>query len=126
MSINTQFEAYKIERELKRSGVDVSFMRKAKNAYGEDTDTSLLVCVAKCLYHVETGYLQVSTQEGAQTRFKRIPKLLCLKDDVLPVRMGDVVVYKGKTYSVCGVDDIQEWGIIADVSLEVVDNGNQF
>lgn len=124
--INTRFEAYKIERELKRSGVNVSFIRRVKNAYNEDTDVSELVCTAKCLYHVETGYLQVSTQDGAQTRFKRIPKLLCLKNDVSSVKMGDVLFYNSKEYKVCGVDDVQEWGIVADISLEVLDNGNQF
>ena len=33
--INTQFEAYKIKRELKRSGIDYEFKRSGVNDFGE-------------------------------------------------------------------------------------------
>ena len=37
--INTRFEAYKIKRELKRSGIDYEFKRKKKNDFGEPVVT---------------------------------------------------------------------------------------
>ena len=51
--------------------------------------------------------------------------ILCLYDDAafVTLRVGDVTVINGKTFEVTGVVNIQGWSIIADISLEVVDDG---
>ena len=51
--------------------------------------------------------------------------LLCLHSDVsqVNVQVGDQVKLNGKTFNVTGVINIQEWNLVADISLEVVDVG---
>lgn len=125
MAINKEFEAYKIKRELKRSGIEYQFKRKGKNAFGEPSDELEEVGKLKGLYHEENSNIQIMTNDTTQVRTKKIPMILCLYEDAasLSLKIGDVISFSGKTFEVTGIVNIQEWSIIADVSLEVVDNG---
>ena len=123
--INTQFEAYKIKRELKRSGIDYEFKRSGVNDFGEPVGELTVVGTIRGLYHEQNSNVQITTGDTTQVRTKKIPMILCLYEDAasLVLRVGDIVLFNGKSYKVTGVTNIQEWNIIADISLEVVDNG---
>ena len=41
----------------------------------------------------------------------------------LALVVGDTVTINAKTFKVTGVVNIQEWNLISDISLEVVDSG---
>ena len=123
--INTQFEAYKIKRELKRVGIDLEFKRSKLNDFKEPTRDYEPVGTLKCLYHEQNGKVQIKTGATTQVRTKKIPMLLCLYQDAesLKLQVGDRVKINSKTFNVTGIVNIQEWNIIADISLEVVDDG---
>jgi len=127
MAINKEFEAYKIKRELKRSGIEYQFKRKGMNDFGEPTDELEEVGKLKGLYHEENSNIQITTNDTTQVRTKKIPMILCLYEDAasLFLKVGDIVSFGIKTFKVTGVVNIQEWSIIADISLEVVDDGFQ-
>lgn len=122
--INTQFEAYKIKRELKRSGIDYEFKRSGVNDFGEPVGEPIVVGTIRGLYHEQNGSIQVTTGDTTQVRTKKIPMILCLYEDAacLVLQVGDELKINNKTFKVTGVVNIQEWNIIADISLEVVDN----
>ena len=122
--INTQFEAYKIKRELKRSGIDYEFKRSGVNDFGEPVGEPTVVGTIRGLYHEQNSSVQVTTGDTAQVRTKKIPMILCLYEDAanLVLQVGDELKINNKTLKVTGVVNIQEWNIIADISLEVVDN----
>ena len=122
--INTQFEAYKIKRELKRSGIDYKFKRSDANDFGEPVGEPTVVGTIRGLYHEQNSSVQVTTGDTTQVRTKKIPMILCLYEDAasLVLQVGDELKINNKTLKVTGVVNIQEWNIIADISLEVVDN----
>ena len=122
--INTQFEAYKIKRELKRSGIDYEFKRSGVNDFGEPVGEPTVVGTIRGLYHEQNSSVQVPTGDTTQVRTKKIPMILCLYEDAasLVLQVGDELKINNKTLKVTGVVNIQEWNIIADISLEVVDN----
>lgn len=122
--INTQFEAYKIKRELKRSGIDYEFKRSVVNDFGEPVGEPTVVGTIRGLYHEQNSSVQVTTGDTTQVRTKKIPMILCLYEDAasLVLQIGDELKINNKTLKVTGVVNIQEWNIIADISLEVVDN----
>lgn len=122
--INTQFEAYKIKRELKRSGIDYEFKRSGVNDFGEPVGEPIVVGTIRGLYHEQNSSVQVTTGDTTQVRTKKIPMILCLYEDAvsLVLQVGDELKINNKTLKVTGVVNIQEWNIIADISLEVVDN----
>ena len=122
--INKQFEEYKIKRELKRSGIDYEFKRAIKNDFGEPSGEPELIGKLKGIYHEENSNIQITTGDTTQVRTKKIPMILCLYDDAasLVLSVGDIVKINEKTLKVTGIVNISEWNIIADISLEVVDN----
>lgn len=122
--INTQFEAYKIKRELKRSGIDYEFKRSGVNDFGEPVGEPTVVGTIRGLYHEQNSSVQVTTGDTTQVRTKKIPMILCLYEDAasLVLQVGDELKINNKTLKVTDVVNIQEWNIIADISLEVVDN----
>ena len=122
--INTQFEAYKIKRELKRSGIDYEFKRSGVNDFGEPVGEPTVVGTIRGLYHEQNSSVQVTTGDTTQVRTKKIPMILCLYEDAasLALQIGDELKINNKTFKVTGVVNIQEWNIVADISLEVVDN----
>lgn len=124
--INKQFEAYKVKREIKRSGLEYQIKRHGTNKFGEPTATDdTVVCNVRGLYHEQNSNIQITTGDTTQIRTKKIPMVLCIWDDVTGVTTGDFIVLNNKVFNITGIVNIQEWGIIADISLEVVDDGFQ-
>lgn len=121
--INTKFEAYKLRRELKKIGIEYEFKRVKLNKFKELTSDSVLAGKLIGLYHEQNSHVSVTTGETTQTRTKKTPMILCLYDDAKFLKIGDTVKINSKELKVTGVVNIQEWNIIADISLEVVDDG---
>ena len=122
--INKQFEAYKVNREIKRSGIEYEFKRPGANDFGEPVGEPIVVGTVRGLSHEQNSDIQVTTGDTTQVRTKKIPMILCLYEDAasLVLQVGDELKINNKTLKVTGVANIQEWNIIADISLEVVDN----
>lgn len=123
--LNTKFEAYKLRRELKRIGKEYEFKRAKLNNFKEPTNDSVVAGKLTGLYHEQNSNVSVTTGDTTQTRTKKVPMILCLYEDAKFLKMDDTVKINSKTFKVTGVVNIQEWNIIADISLEVIDNGIQ-
>lgn len=125
--INTRFEAYKLKRELKRSGIDYEFQRLGVNDFGEPDDEPTVVGSLKGLYHEQNSNIEITTGDTTRVRTKKIPTILCLFDDAtsLALKIDDFLFINKKKFKVTGIVNIQEWSIISDISLEVVDGGVQ-
>lgn len=123
--INTKFEAYKIKRELKRSGIEYEFMRFKKNDFNESTDEFEGIGKLRGLYHEQSSGISITTSDATQIRTKKVPMILCLYEDAasLNLHVGDFVKINTRIFKVTGVVNIQEWNIVSDISLEVVDGG---
>lgn len=121
--INKKFETYKIRRELKRAGKEYEFYRAKLNDFNEPTKDTLFVCKIHGLYHEQNGHIGVTTGDTTQTRTKMVPMILCLYEDAKSLKMNDIVKISSKTFKVTGVVNIQEWNLIGDISLEVIDDG---
>ena len=122
--INNKFEAYKIRRELARSGKEYTFYRNGINEFGEPIEEPVEVGTFKGIYHEQNSNIQITTGETTQTRTKKIPMILCLFDDIsgLNLRTGDFVIINSRTFNLTGIVNISEWNIVTDISLELVDD----
>lgn len=128
--INTRFEAYKLAREIKRSGRPFEFTRRETNNLGEPTNIEYPVGVAVPvwgLYHEQNGSIQLTTGDTTQIRNKKLPMVMCLFDDfkLTQLKVGDLTRIDGKILKVVGLVDIMEWNLIVDISLEAIDYGIQ-
>lgn len=129
--LNTRFEEYKLKRELKRNGTSVSFYRNQKNDFDEPSGKPELVASITGLYHETNGYVTLSVSDATVQRSVKLPMLLCLTSDVkaADLKVGDYVKIPNatsggtKTYYMTGMVDVSDFGVITDISLEVVDDG---
>ena len=122
--INTKFEAYKIKREITRCGQTFDIYRHQINEFGEPDDNlpTTLVGTFQGIYHEANGYVQITAGETTQYRTKKQPMVLCLWDDVVHFNIvaGDNIALNGKYFKVTKALNIQEWGIVCDISLDEV------
>ena len=129
--INTKFELYKFRRELKRNGKDYTFRRRKLNQFNEPTIELEDVLTIRCLYHEVSSFKTTSTGDSSTTVTEKQPMLLCAVEDVKDsgLETGDFIEVEDSVYGdkkvlrFVGIVDIQNYGIIADISLEVVDDG---
>lgn len=129
--INTKFELYKLRRELKRNGKDYTFRRRKLNQFNEPTGELEDVLAIRCLYHEVSSFKTTSTGDSSTTVTEKQPMLLCAVEDVKGssleegdfIEVNDSVYGDKKVLRFVGIVDIQNYGIIADISLEVVDDG---
>lgn len=129
--INTKFELYKLRRELKRNGKDYTFRRRKLNQFNEPTGELEDVLTIRCLYHEVSSFRTTSTGDSSTTVTEKQPMLLCAVEDVKGssleegdfIEVNDSVYGDKKVLRFVGIVDIQNYGIIADISLEVVDDG---
>lgn len=116
--INKKFEAYKIKREITRSGMQYTALRKGTNDFGEFLDESEIICSFCGLYHEQNSFIKITVETTTQIRNKKEPKILCLFEDVKELKLGDIIQINNKIFKVSSITNIQEWSIIADISLE--------
>lgn len=129
--INTKFELYKFRRELKRNGKDYTFRRRKLNKFNEPTIELEDVLTIRCLYHEDSSFKTTLTGDSSTTVTEKQPMLLCAVEDVKDsgLEAGDFIEVEDSVYGdkkvlrFVGIVDIQNYGIIADISLEVVDDG---
>lgn len=129
MSVNKEFELYKVKREIARSGTEVTFLRPQLNEFGEPvfsedgepvTDT---VCSVLGLYHEQSQYVNIFMQDNVQSRTRKTPMFLAPFDDLKDIKVGDFAELESGPAYVTGVRNIQGWGLIGDVSFEYEDTG---
>lgn len=123
--INKQFEAYKIRREIKRSGETYTFKRPVLNEFGEPSGDEIEVGSLRGLYHEQYGNdsnIRLMTGDTTQIRTKKMPMILCIYEDAkaLNLHLGDKLYLNGRILKVVSLVNIQEWNIIGDLSLEEV------
>jgi len=120
--INKQFEAYKIRREIKRSGETYTFMRPSLNEFDEPSGEETEVGSLRGLYHEQNSNVQLTTGDTTQIRTKKLPMILCIYDDAkaLNLQLGDKLYLNDRILKVVSLVNIQEWNIIGDLSLEEV------
>lgn len=129
--INTRFEEYKLKRELKRNGTELVFYRHETDMFDEPTEETHEVAKLVALYHETNSYVSISVSDSTVQRTVKTPMLLCLTSDVKAagLKIGDYVKIPNatsggtKTYYITGMVDISDFGIITDISLEVIDDG---
>lgn len=117
---NLEFELYKIKREIERHGRCFEFTRKEKNSYGEDVGEDRGLTIIKGLYHEQKGYVSKTTVEGANIRTKPQSMIICLLEETGILEQGDIVHINHSTYKINDITDVQNYGIICEISLEAV------
>lgn len=118
-------QQHRVVREIERTGSNYTFKRNNKNEFGEETEEKQEVCSVKALYHATKGYATRMIGESSIVITKGMPMLLCVKDEMSDkIMKGDIVEVNGCKHVVSDKNNVNEYNILYDISLEVVLNGN--
>lgn len=109
---------HQVKNEIARSGQEYQFKRKKENEYhqivGEED-----VAIVKGIYHETNGYISLSKADASMIQSKKVPTILTLKENAAGIEQGDYTEIAGNKYKVTGILDIQNYGIVVDISLEM-------
>lgn len=119
-----KMELHKVLREIQIHGTEYTFLRKSVDGYGEPTkEEPKQVVKVQGLFHVSKGYITQNIQDGTKTHSKGQPMLMVAYENTGEIQTDDFFVINGNTYKVVEKNNIQEYNIVTDISLELVLNG---
>lgn len=113
-------ELHKVQREIKTKGKTYKIQRNKLNSRKESTGEMEVVATLSGLFHVSKGFATLKNTEGTITYSKGSPMILCEYEKAKSIKLGDIVTINNNVYKITEVNNIQEYGLIADISMEVV------
>lgn len=113
------FEKTKLRRAIQKDGAPYVFKRYPEDHYKEPSDDPVQVLELEGIFHTVTKYISVQVGDGGQVQSKSIPMILCMCEDTAGLEKDDFVEINGQKYKVNEVDNVNEFGIAAEISLEL-------
>lgn len=102
-------------------GQAFTFFRPTLNDYGEKSGEPVEIATVNGMFHNGSAqHIAVNTSDSGMTIEKNTPYILMSWGNAQKLQLEDTVVIAGDTYKVTGRTDISKYGLIGDVSLEVV------
>ena len=117
----SNFLLHRLQVQLNMRGIEYVFSRQALDKFGQPLDDTQEEIKLKGIYHESNGYIQTSGSDATTIRTEKSPMILCLFEDGNKIKQGDMITIVEKTFRVSGVLNIQNYSIVADISLEEVD-----
>lgn len=120
-----KMELHKVLREIQIHGTEYKFFRKKVDKYGEPIkkEEPEQIANVKGLFHVSKGYITQNIQDGTKTHSKGQPMLMVAYENTGEIQTDDFFIINGNIYKVVEKNNIQEYNIVTDISLELVLNG---
>lgn len=118
-------ELHKIAVEIERHGSNYLIQRNELNEYREKTGNITDVKKIQGIFHIEKGYSTRIISDGSETVSKGQPKLFVKTKDICSVIKNDFLDIDNKVYVITDINDIEGFGIVSDLSLEVLQDGNK-
>lgn len=109
---------HQVKNEIARSGQEYQFKRKKENKYNQIVGEED-IAIVKGIYHETNGYISLLKADASMVQSKKIPTILTLKENAIGIEQGDYTEIAGNKYKVTGVLDVQNYGIVVDISLEM-------
>lgn len=113
------FQLHKVKRAIVLSGTEYQFKRNNLNTYNEPDGTTSDVALIKGLWHESQGYITTTKSDSATVRSKPSPQIMSLWEGAKELKQGDLLEVGSNQYTVTGVHNLCDAGVVADISLEV-------
>lgn len=111
----------RLETELNFRGIEYTFQEIKLNEFNEPHEICDVVKV-KCIYHENKSntYMNSLTKESGEVWEHFNPMLMCRYEDSKKIKVGYLLCHGSKYFKVIAKNDVQNYGIICDMSLEQV------
>lgn len=108
----------KIRRLINTSGEIYSFTRYGTNKFGEPDPDRVEQIELRGVLHTMKSYVKTTTSEAAEIKAEKSPLILSLMSECT-LKEGDQIIIDKTKYKVNDITDINNYGILADISLGV-------
>lgn len=116
--MNAKYLENRTKRQLLTRGTEFTFLRDIEDKYHQSVGADEVVTV-RGIYHESNGYISVNKADSTLVQSKKTPMILALMVNVKLIAQGDYTIINDRKYKVTGVLDIQNYGVVADISLEM-------
>lgn len=110
----------KVKRQLRLNGCDLVFVRYGTDEYKQVSDDVQDSISVRGLFHTTNTYIKNTNSENARLVSKPQPMVLMLYEDGNKIQKDDRVEMQGNVYKVTEKNDINNFGVAFDISLELV------
>lgn len=112
-----QIELYKVKREIKRYGKTYKVQEILRDEYGEQIGEKEKGNIIG-LFHITKGYIKKNITDATETVVKAQPKMVVTEEQIKNIIVGNIITINCEKYVVNNINNIQEYNIIYDLSLE--------
>lgn len=114
-----KFERNKMRRFILTNGACYIFKRDEVDDYKEPTG-AVSETTVRGVFHQHISHVALVGSDAASVPSKQTPYIMVLYDETLDIRIGDYTIIDGIRYNVNGLNDINHWNVVTDISLEAV------
>lgn len=115
----TKFLANKIKRQIKTNGQTFNFKRYKVDKYHQVSDEIESEFSIEGIFHTTNTYVRNEGKDAATFVKKQQPMILCMFEDGNNVQINDEVIIRNDVYTVTNINDINNFGVVYDISLEL-------
>jgi hypothetical protein len=112
----------KIKRQIFLNGSEFAFTRYKVDKFHQVTNEVEEVIVINGLYHTTNNYIKENISDASRIVTKQQPLILTLYDEGEKIKISDIVKINGADYKVVNKNDVNNFGVAFDISLEAVLN----
>nr|DAP60052.1 MAG TPA: hypothetical protein [Caudoviricetes sp.] len=116
-------ELYKVKREIQIHGDEYTVYKQKTDSYGETTSDIEEIQKVSGLFHITKGYTAQTISDGTKIKAKAQPMLMVCMEDSEQIENGMFVIINNNRYNIIDKNNIQEYNIVVDLSLELVQDG---
>lgn len=116
---------HRVEQQIAWRGHLFSVLRPKMNEFNEKSDEPEKVAEIRGIFHNgSSNHVVVVIADSGQAQEKDAPYILTTWFNGSQVKKDDIITINEVPYKVTGINNINEYNILADISLEVILNGN--
>lgn len=116
-------ELYKVKREIQMHGEEYTVYKQKTDKYGETASDIEEIQKFSGLFHITKGYTTQTVSDGTKVRAKSQPMLMVCMEDSEQIENGMFVMINDNRYNIVDKNNIQEYNMVVDLSLELVQDG---
>lgn len=116
-------ELYKVKREIQIHGDKYTVYKQKTDKYGENTSDIEEIQKVSGLFHITKGYTTQTISDGTKVRAKSQPMLMICIEGSEQIENGMFVMINDNKYNIVDKNNIQEYNMVVDLSLELVQDG---
>lgn len=116
-------ELHKVKREIQIYGDEYTVYKQKTDSYGETTSDIEEIQKVSGLFHITKGYTAQTISDGTRIKAKAQQMLMVCMEDSKQIENGMFIVVNNNRYNIVDKNNIQEYNIVVDLSLELVQNG---